>query len=195
MTPPFSMTAAAQNPLMAVSAGLNAASGASRSASTGKSPNFGLTMRFTVTLGGDDHTDLGRWTSCTGLGVTFKHETYDAGGMYDVPVVLPGRIEYSDVTLERPITSDSNATVMQWLQNVRDQWVYGTPGQYKREPVTITMYGVLVSDNSAAPVATWTLVNALPVSWTGPTLSADSSKVATEKLVLRHEGFLPGSGS
>jgi phage tail-like protein len=44
-------------------------------------------------------------------------------------------------------------------------------------------------------VAQWGLLNAVPVRWTGPRLSADSLTVATETLELAHHGFLdPGEG-
>ena len=37
---------------------------------------------------------------------------------------------------------------------------------------------------------TWTLTGVIPVRWTGPSLSVDSPKVATETLELAHHGFL-----
>lgn len=195
MTASFSVSAATQNPVMAASAAMNAASSLGGGTTTPPT-NYGLTMRFAVTLSNSAYKSLGDWTSCTGLAVTFKHDTYDAGGSYDHTTVLPGRIEYSDVTLERPITKESNMLVMKWLADVRNNWVNGTdPSTYARQTVTITLYGNAVQGTSLTPVARWSLVNALPVSWTGPTMQADVSKVATEKLVLRHEGFLTSGGA
>jgi phage tail-like protein len=44
-------------------------------------------------------------------------------------------------------------------------------------------------------IARWALTGVIPVRWTGPQLSADSPKVATETLELAHHGFLaPGAG-
>jgi hypothetical protein len=39
-------------------------------------------------------------------------------------------------------------------------------------------------------VASWALSGVVPVRWSGPQLSADSPKVATETLELAHHGFL-----
>ena len=39
----------------------------------------------------------------------------------------------------------------------------------------------------------WTLSDVIPVRWQGPSLSAESAKVATETLELAHHGFLAAS--
>jgi hypothetical protein len=39
-------------------------------------------------------------------------------------------------------------------------------------------------------VATWGLLDVIPVRWTGPSLNPDSPKVATETLEIAHHGFL-----
>jgi phage tail-like protein len=44
-------------------------------------------------------------------------------------------------------------------------------------------------------IARWSLVDVVPVKWSGPQLSPDNAKVAIETLELAHHGFLaPGSG-
>jgi phage tail-like protein len=152
-------------------------------------PNYGLQMRFKVIV--NAVKSLGDWSGCTGLAVNFKHESYNEGGVYDYPRLMPGTMEYSDVSLERPIDATSFTTMQAWLTEVRDKWVYGDATKYQGDSVTITLFGTVANGDGLAQVAQWTLLNALPVSWTGPTLSADANKVATEKLVLKHQGFLP----
>jgi hypothetical protein len=39
-------------------------------------------------------------------------------------------------------------------------------------------------------VATWGLIDVVPVRWTGPSLNPDSPKVATETVEIAHHGFL-----
>jgi phage tail-like protein len=39
-------------------------------------------------------------------------------------------------------------------------------------------------------IASWSLSEVIPVRWTGPQLSAEQAKVATETLELAHHGFL-----
>ena len=56
-----------------------------------------------------------------------------------------------------------------------------------------TQAEIIVKNHDAKPVFTWTLTGVIPVRWTGPSLSVDSPKVATETLELAHHGFLePG---
>ena len=43
-------------------------------------------------------------------------------------------------------------------------------------------------------VAEWSLLDVVPVRWTGPALSADQPKVLTETLEIAHHGFLAGRG-
>jgi hypothetical protein len=38
-------------------------------------------------------------------------------------------------------------------------------------------------------VASWGLLGVIPVKWSGPSLSLESAKVATETLELAHHGF------
>ena len=39
-------------------------------------------------------------------------------------------------------------------------------------------------------VAEWSLIDVVPVRWTGPSLNADQPKVLTETLEIAHHGFL-----
>ena len=56
--------------------------------------------------------------------------------------------------------------------------------------LAIRTLGDPVLREHAAPVHTWTLMGVVPVRWTGPSMSVDSAKVATETLELAHHGFL-----
>lgn len=161
------------------------------SSSPDKQKNYGLLMRFKVVV--NAVKELGDWSLCSGLGVNFKHETYNEGGVYEYPRLLPGTMEYTDVTLERPIDAASFKKVQDWLTDVRNKWIYGDATKYHGDSVTITLYGTAANDDGKTlqVVATWTLLNALPMSWTGPSLNAETNKVATEKLILKHQGFLP----
>jgi hypothetical protein len=38
-------------------------------------------------------------------------------------------------------------------------------------------------------VAEWNLLSVVPVRWTGPSLSTESAKVATETVEIAHHGF------
>jgi phage tail-like protein len=157
-------------------------------------PPYGLAMRFTVQVQGlasvagatPGASFLGSWSACTGLKVKFNATKLKQGGDYTTEHILPEGISYDPVTLERAVHPTESAAVMTWLQKVAAYWT--TPGAGvlpSGQTATIKLFDVT---NSA--VATWTLRNVYPAEWSGPTLNANDNKVAIEKLVLYHEGFL-----
>lgn len=145
---------------------------------------YGLAMRFKVEVGG---MTLGHWASCEGLKVEFKTENVADGGSYGYQAVLPVAISYGPVTLKRAMLQADSDKVMTWLRAARDQWVNydGTGQAYPSYTATITLLDVY-----GAQVQSWTLRDVYPVSWSGPALSAEQSKIAVETLVIEHEGFL-----
>jgi len=123
-----------------------------------------------------DDENLGAFNSCDGLGCEFVIEQHEEGGNNGIVWQLPTRIKYSNVKLSRPVTRESSK-ITQWFAHMAS----GT----KRKTATIeakTLEGTVI--------ASWALVDVVPVRWSGPQLSADSPKVATETLELAHHGFL-----
>jgi phage tail-like protein len=49
---------------------------------------------------------------------------------------------------------------------------------------------ITLLDYQLAPVMAWTLYQARPTRWDGPSLGASDNKVAIETLEFEHEGFL-----
>ncbi|MDQ3790840.1 MAG: phage tail protein, partial [Actinomycetota bacterium] len=98
--------------------------------------------------------------------------------------VLPGHITYPHVTLERAISAADTAKVQAWLRDRASTWIdaHASGGGGTAQ---IALY-----DAHAQKVATWTLRNVYPDSWKGPDLNAGTLGIATETLVLVHEGFL-----
>lgn len=140
-----------------------------------------LTARFFVSI---DGVNLGGWARCQGLEVKFQPEFQKEGGNYHYETVLPGSIKYSPVTLQRAINKEDTATVMAWLRDRASGWVdarkSGGGGTAK----------IILFDARGQEAAQWTLHNVYPDSWKGPDLDASTLGVATEQLVLVHEGFL-----
>jgi len=67
------------------------------------------------------------------------------------------------------------------------------PDQYTNftEQQPNSAVNVVLLDEGGGPVRLWTFVDAFPVSWKGPTLSAASDEVATEVLEIAHHGLGP----
>lgn len=152
---------------------------------------YGLAQRFAVSIKGQ--VDLGRWSLCSGLNVTFQPEIVKEGGEYAIPLFLPGEVSYGDVTLERAMEHNDSEKVRNWLGTVVDKWINwdGSGPPYQGESVLITLF----DSQGAGVVAKWELSNAIPKVWSGPNLSGKASEVAIERLVLMHQGFLGTAGS
>lgn len=149
-----------------------------------------LWFKVVVATGVSGVTNLGRWSGCSGLTVTFDAERIKEGGNYGGEVVLPDRIGYGDVTLERAMTLTQSREVRSWLAAVSRTWLGGQgANQWNREGSTATIT-VFSGPDHEQEVATWVLRNVMPVSWSAPALTTTGGAVAVEKLVLAHDGFL-----
>lgn len=152
--------------------------------------NLGLAMRFKVEVQGvgSQGLGLGLWTSCEGLKVDFEFEPVRSGGDYVNSYVLPKVVSYGRVTLKRAVEKKHSAAVQKWLKQVAAAWRDGADISEIARVVTISMLDVYL--NPEEPAATWNLQNAFPFSWSGPSMNAKSSEIASETLVLEHDGFL-----
>ncbi|MBX9394360.1 phage tail protein [Streptomyces sp. TRM72054] len=147
---------------------------------------LGMAMRFHVVV---DGVDLGGWASCKGLGVTFVNEDVEPGGVYEYAVILPGRLQYSTITLERAMSAGDSARLQAWLRQVVTAW-YRDENADDYPGVTAQIVLLDARNDRRFPVASWSLRNVYPKSWKGPDLDATSGNVAVETLELAHQGFL-----
>jgi phage tail-like protein len=125
-----------------------------------------------------DNEELGAFSGCDGLGCEFVMETREEGGNNGVIWQLPTRMKYSNIKLTRAITKDS-AKIMKWFA--------GQAKGIKRKTGTIQALSL-----DGKIIAQWSLVDVVPVKWTGPQLTTDSNKVATETVEFAHHGFMTG---
>lgn len=90
---------------------------------------------------------------------------------------VPGIHKAGDVTLKRGVIGAQN--IYEWLETARN----GTMSEAKRSIVI-----KLLSEDRSETVVSWKLRNAMPIKWTGPTLTAKGGgDVAMEELVLSCE--------
>ncbi|ADJ46603.1 phage tail protein [Amycolatopsis mediterranei S699] len=131
---------------------------------------------YVVKLDDKNLGNLGAFSSCDGLGCEFVMEQREEGGNNGMVWQLPTRIKYSNIKLSRPVTEASSQIT---------KWFASLAGGIERKTATIearTLEGKVI--------ASWALEGVVPVRWSGPQLSPDSPKVATETLELAHHGFL-----
>lgn len=88
---------------------------------------------------------------------------------------LAGLSKCPDITLKRGVIGD--LSLWNWINRA-------LTGNVQRTTVAITLLDA--ADN---PIWTWTLKNAWPCRWTGPSLVASSSEIAIESLEICHEGL------
>ena len=138
-----------------------------------------VTVCFTVRIDGQD---LGAFTQCDGLACEVALEPREEGGNNLFIHQLPGRMKYTNIKLTRPINSDTQKVA---------RWLAGMANEVRRTNAEIA---ALTADGKK--VASWSFMGVIPVKWTGPQLSLDSPKVATETLEIAHHGFVgtPGKG-
>jgi phage tail-like protein len=164
----------------------------------GDYPSLGLSMRFMVEVEGKDVEgsqiqNLGLWQSCKGLSVELKYRKFRQGGQYTQEVILPEELAYGKIKLERAVSAKDSTIVQKWLQGYVQDWnEYVTTAGASPASTTVI---ITLLDYQLNSVMTWTLYQARPSKWEGPSLSATDSKVAIESLEFEHEGFLlPATG-
>jgi phage tail-like protein len=139
-------------------------------------------FNFLVSLGGSNGdgapgTIVGGFSDASGLGTEVSYSEYRNGNeAFNTSRKVPNTHKVDDVTLKRGLMGSDD--LFQWLKGVRD----GTPDPRN---VKITLL-----DEARRPVITWTLRNAQPKKWSGPTLGAKGGgEVAMEEFHLVHEGI------
>lgn len=128
-------------------------------------------------IGGGNGTSIqAGFQEVSGLGIEIAVSEYRNG---NEPVnhvrKIYGMDKYSDVTLKRGLIGQTDFFL--WLKEIREG------GQGARRKVTIQ----LMDEAHTGPVMTWTLLQAFPNKYTGPSLNGKGGEVAIEELVLAYE--------
>jgi phage tail-like protein len=114
---------------------------------------------------------------CTGLDSTQDPVEYREGHEKETTVrKLAGLVKFSNIVLKWGVTDEKE--LWDWRKeimkgNIKD----------KRKGVTITLM-----DDAGEDKAEWSITNAWPSKWTGPSFNATSNDVAIQTLELAHEG-------
>lgn len=138
-------------------------------------------FNYLVNLGdGSEGEVQGGFSEVSGLNAEVTVAEYRNGNAQTNYVTkLPAINKSGDVTLKRGVIGHDN--IFSWLNSVRD----GNLEAAKRN-VEIKLKNE--DPTSTDSMVTWKLINAMPIKWTGPTLTAKGgSDVAMEELVLSVE--------
>ncbi len=137
-------------------------------------------FNYLVNLGDGTEGDVqGGFSEVSGLNAEITIAEYRNGNApANYVTKIPAVSKAGDVTLKRGVIGAEN--IYNWLDQIREGDVTAKRNvevKLKRENAT-----------DPASVVTWKLINAMPIKWTGPTLTAKGgSDVAMEELVLSVE--------
>ncbi len=139
-------------------------------------------FNFLVEFNGQDIS--AGFSEVTGLGAEITMAEYRNGNDKENHVrKIPNINKVSDVTLKRGIIKSKD--LWDWINLTRRE------GWTAQRNVTIT----LMDEANQNAVERWTLQNAVPIKYTGPSLNAKGgSDVAMEELVLSAEGIVYSEG-
>jgi len=125
-------------------------------------------FNFKIEIGG---VTEGHFTEVSGLGAKVTPISYREAGNSQVVHYVPGRVEYSEITLRYGVTRSRE--LFDWFKT-------GVTGHVQRKNLSI----VLVDADGTTEVVRWNLVNAWATEWRGALLDAHSQEVAIESLTL-----------
>jgi len=135
-------------------------------------------FNYLVNLGDGSEGDVqGGFSEVSGLNAEVTVAEYRNG---NDPVnyvrTIPGIHKAGDVTLKRGVIGADN--IYNWLEQIRNGDVTA------QRDVVVKLKNEDPTSTSA--VVTWTLVKAMPIKWTGPSLTAKGGgDVAIEELTLK----------
>jgi phage tail-like protein len=149
--------------------------------------------RSATSLGGDpptsnrfllevDGVQIGIFTEVSGLTVSVQVEEYAEGGQNGFAHQLPGRMTWPHLVFKRGLT-DSDA-LFQWMGKTAGDGFAGNGNKLTRATGAIT-----VIDTEGNRLRAWNVQGIMPVRWTGPELSVQSTAPMAEELEVAHHGF------
>lgn len=134
-------------------------------------------FNYLVDLGTGNTSDpQAGFQEVTGLGIEITVAEYRNGNEpINAPRKITGTFKATDVTLKRGVIGAED--LYDWLNEVRN----GSQDSLRNVRVELR------TEDRSATAVTWTLVNARPTKYTGPSLNGKGTDVAIEELVLACE--------
>jgi phage tail-like protein len=140
--------------------------------------DLGMSHRFLVTAGS---RSLGSWTKVAGLAVKWdlaEHRVGDSDQYYKYAAIP----KFTPLKMSRAAEATGTVAVQQWLEEVKASGGVPEAG------------AVSILTSSGEKVATWSLQEMFPISWSISDFDAGSAaKVAVETLEIVYSGFIAPS--
>ena len=150
--------------------------------------DMGMLHRFKVQIG--DYK-LGGWQKVLGLKVEFKLQPVQQAGFNTYTAKLLQQPDWDPIVLERVVLHDEWTLTYKYLSHALASPQQKGGSRQVRSSGAL-MLTIQVDSAWGDAVRTLHFMNARPVKWEGPQLSAASTtNVATEKLTFVHEGLFP----
>ena len=125
-----------------------------------------------------DGIEVAQFLECSGLKNTTEIYELQEGGMNDRVHKLPGQSRWDNIVLRYGVTSD--VSLMEWRGEIlTDDFDQGS----RRKG------SIVVKNNQMEVVRRYNFLDAWPVSWEGPSLSASGAELAIESVELAHHGI------
>ena len=137
-------------------------------------------FNFLVELGTGDSSDVvAGFSEVSGLNNEITVAEYRNGNSkLNYVSKIPGIHKSGDITLKRGVIGEEN--IWKWIKSTRN----GAPDVKRNIAIK------LMNEDHSEIVVTWLLRGAMPIKWTGPTLTGKGgSDVAMEEIVLAVESI------
>jgi phage tail-like protein len=149
----------------------------------------------TLPLGGDlpvatgfqftvDNHPIGVFREVSGLGVHLETEDIKEGGQNGFVHKVPGRMVWEPIVFKRGLTNGD--ALFKWFFDCSGEKFAKQGNKVHRSSgaiVALTMSGRWLR--------AWDVVDAFPISWTGPEFGSDKHEPLVETLTIIHHGFKP----
>ncbi len=112
---------------------------------------------------------------CSGLDSSQDPTDYREGDEGLTTRKLPGLVKYSNISLKRGITDDTD--LWNWRKKVMDGGVERKNGS------------IVLLDDKGEEKLRWNFREGWPCKWDGPSLNSTGTDVAVETLEIAHEGL------
>ena len=131
-------------------------------------------FRYTAKIGDDDIA----FSEINGLNISYESTEYKEAtteGVRTLQVV--GQIDVPTVTMKRGIFENS-LELYDWLNSMHTD-------DFERKDIVISML-----DNNNDAVMTWTITNAFPTKFEGPSLDATSNDISFQSLEVKGDALI-----